>query len=243
MAESSHGSNGSYSKRKPYSRRNGNLKAPSKEDDKPPPQRDYLGNYFHELSDLRYSPIPQEEEVILAERASTGDESARNRLIESNLRYVVAVAMRYVNQGLSTMELISAGNIGLMIAAERFDTTRGFKFFTYADYWIRQRIEIELRERRNGKAISLDTILGETNHGQIPSPDPTPSDDVEREETYLLLQKALAELDERDRRILELYYCEGFKDPRIAKEMGVTPARINQLRNRAKIRLRTNLPI
>lgn len=239
MAESSHRSNGNYSQRKPYSRGNGNLKTSSKEDDEPPPQRDY----FYELGDPRYNPIPRCEEAILAEMVSGGDESARIRLIRANLRFVVREARRYLGQGLPLIDLVSAGYEGLIDSVEGFDYRLGFKFITYAVKGIRHKIEEELRERRNGKAISLDTILGETHRGQIPSPDPTPSDDVEREETYLLLQEALAELDERDRRVLNLRYYEEFNEREIAEIMGVSPARINQRKMRALEKLRENLNI
>ena len=85
-------------------------------------------------------PLSREKEVEFFRRAKAGDEKARQALVLANLRFVVSVAREYKDYGLSLIELISAGNIGLMEAVKRFDETRGFKFITYAVWWIRQAI-------------------------------------------------------------------------------------------------------
>jgi RNA polymerase primary sigma factor len=93
------------------------------------------------LRDLAVShPLPVEEEVRLALRIQQGDMEARDRLVEANLRFVVRVALEYQNRDLSLPDLISAGNIGLITAAERFDAGKGVRFITYAVWWIRQSI-------------------------------------------------------------------------------------------------------
>lgn len=94
------------------------------------------------LSEIGYSPLlTAEEEVLYARRALRGDEAARKRMIESNLRLVVKISRRYSNRGLALLDLVEEGNLGLIRAVEKFDPERGFRFSTYATWWIRQTIE------------------------------------------------------------------------------------------------------
>ncbi len=99
---------------------------------------DSVKQYLKEIG--TYPLLSAEQELMLAERVARGDLSARQRFIEANLRLVVSIAKRYSNQGLPLLDLIQEGNIGLMRAAQKFDYRRGFRFSTYATWWIRQAI-------------------------------------------------------------------------------------------------------
>ncbi|MBW8054920.1 MAG: RNA polymerase sigma factor RpoS [Nitrospira sp.] len=94
------------------------------------------------LKEIGFSPLlSAEEEVYYARKAQRGDDESRKRMIESNLRLVVKIARRYMNRGLALLDLIEEGNLGLIRAVEKFDPERGFRFSTYATWWIRQTIE------------------------------------------------------------------------------------------------------
>ena len=94
------------------------------------------------LSEIGASPLlTADEEISIARRIQAGDEAARQRMIESNLRLVVKIARRYLNRGLPLLDLIEEGNLGLIHAVKKYDPERGFRFSTYATWWIRQTIE------------------------------------------------------------------------------------------------------
>ena len=110
-----------------------------------------LDKYLQEIGHEKL--ISAEEEVELARRIKTGDRKALEKLTKANLRFVVSVAKQYQNQGLSLPDLINEGNIGLLKAAEKFDETRGFKFISYAVWWIRQSILQAIAEQ--GRVVRL----------------------------------------------------------------------------------------
>ncbi|MCW3087400.1 MAG: sigma-70 family polymerase sigma factor [Sediminibacterium sp.] len=119
-----------------------------------------LEKYLQEIG--KVDLITAEEEVQLAMRIRQGDQSSLDRLIKSNLRFVVSVAKQYQNQGLTLPDLINEGNLGLIKAALRFDETRGFKFISYAVWWIRQSILQSLAEQSRIVRLPLNKV-GLTN--------------------------------------------------------------------------------
>ena len=115
-----------------------------------------LEKYLQEIS--KETMISAEEEVELAQRIRKGDQKALERLTKANLRFVVSVAKQYQNQGLSLPDLINEGNLGLLKAAERFDETRGFKFISYAVWWIRQSILQAISEQSRIVRLPLNQV-------------------------------------------------------------------------------------
>ena len=115
-----------------------------------------LDKYLQEIGKVEL--ISAEEEVELAQRIKQGDKIALEKLTKANLRFVVSVAKQYQNQGLSLPDLINEGNLGLIKAAQRFDETRGFKFISYAVWWIRQSILQALAEQSRIVRLPLNKI-------------------------------------------------------------------------------------
>lgn len=115
-----------------------------------------LDKYLQEIG--REELISVSEEVELAQRIKKGDREALNKLIKANLRFVVSVAKQYQNQGLSLPDLINEGNMGLIRAAQKFDETRGFKFISYAVWWIRQSILQALAEQSRIVRLPLNQV-------------------------------------------------------------------------------------
>lgn len=143
-----------------------------------------LDTYLQEISKI--DMITPDEEVELAHEIKMGDQNAKQRLITANLRFVVSVAKQYQNKGLSLCDLINEGNIGLIKAAEKFDDTYGFKFISYAVWWIRQSILQAVAEQSRlvrlpmnqvGTLNSINKAITafEQKHERRPSQDDLPS--------------------------------------------------------------------
>lgn len=139
-----------------------------------------LEKYLQDVS--KEAMITADEEVELAQRIQNGDEEALNRLVRANLRFVISVAKQYQNTGLTLEDLINEGNLGLIEAAKRYDHTKGFKFISYAVWWIRQSIlkaaadnsrTIRLPHNRLGEIqkINKATIEFEQKHERLPTAD------------------------------------------------------------------------
>lgn len=119
--------------------------------DRPPGDDDALGKYLAEIS--AFPLLTSEDEVRLGKAVEAGDEGARRKLIDSNLRLVVSIAKKYDGNGLRLLDLIQEGNIGLSRAVDRYDWRKGFKFSTYATWWVRQAITQAIKGQGPGHAL------------------------------------------------------------------------------------------
>jgi len=126
-----------------------------------------LDKYLQEIGEVPL--IDADEEVRLAKLVKQGDQEALNKLVQANLRFVVSVAKQYQNQGLSLGDLINEGNLGLIKAAKRFDETKGFKFISYAVWWIRQAILQALAEQSRIVRLPLNRVGALHKIGKVSS--------------------------------------------------------------------------
>ena len=176
------------------------------------------------------SLLSEDEERRLAARIHAGDERALNKLIEANLRFVVAIARQYQNKGLPIDDLISEGNIGLMKAARKYDGERGVRFVNYAVVFVRQQIEKALKMESTELRVENMKDVRDDNSPAI-------ADDVEY---------SLDSLNERELKVVTAYFGIGQERltmAEIAEDMNLRRERVRQIRNKAIRRMKKNKKI
>ena len=226
---------------------------------------DSLTEYLDEIG--CYHVLSRAEEASLGPRIRAGDANAVNALVCANLRFVVSIAKRYQGRGVSLLDLIDDGNLGLIRAAERFDERRGIRFISYAVWWIRQAImhgltaqsrlvRVPLRRTASTMSISrdhlsLDAPLGDGGENTLLDflPDdskPLPDEQTLDQSLATSLSTAMARLRPREAEIISLYFGLDGKAPKtleqIGKILGVTRERVRQLRDRGLRKLREAMP-
>lgn len=117
-----------------------------------------LNRYFSDIGKIDLVTVP--EEVLLARKIQEGDQAALDRLVKANLRFVISVAKKYQNQGLTLGDLVNEGNLGLIKAAQRFDHTKGFKFISFAVWWIRQSMMQAIGDQKRMVRLPLNQVNG-----------------------------------------------------------------------------------
>lgn len=251
-----------------------------------------LDKYLQEIG--REEMLTPDQEVELARRIHEGDRKALDRLVRANLRFVVSVAKQYQNQGMALPDLINEGNLGLIKAAEKFDETRGFKFISYAVWWIRQSILQAMSEnsrivrlplnhvgsinkihkamatfeqenqrrasteeiaemldipvekvrdsmRVSGRSVSVDTPFQEGEDGTLldvmtNEDDPGTDSGLNLESLSTDIRRALAQLPEREREVLEAIFGIGTRElslEEIGDKYGLTRERVRQIKEKA----------
>ena len=214
---------------------------------------DSLNTYLDEIG--REQLLSADEERKLSERIRRGDERALNRLIEANLRFVVAIAKEYQGKGLAMDDLVSEGNLGLMKAAAKFDARRGLRFANFAAAYVRQSIEKAVKKesseqrvetRRSGETRSVDAPLGSKTgvsllsvliDGNVPMTD----ERVYNSAMEKAVEYALRSLNERERTVVDAYFGIGQDNltmAEIAADMNLKRERVRQIRDRAVRRLK-----
>ena len=212
-----------------------------------------LNKYLDEIG--RETLLSEDEERQLSERIRRGDGRALNKLVEANLRFVVAIARQYQGRGLSMEDLVSEGNLGLLKAAGKYDASRGLRFVNYAVVFIRQQIErslkIESAEQRvesrgDGQTRSVDAPLGTKTNVSLLSvlvnaDSPMADERVYQANMLTAVEKALDSLNERESRVVNAYFGLGQDNltmAEIAVDMGLKRERVRQIRDKAVRKMR-----
>ncbi len=204
--------------------------------------------YYKELS--HFKPLPRMEELDLWKQYKySNDMAARNKILESNLKFVASIAKLYKGRGLSYQELVSEGNMGLIKALEKYDEKRGNKIITYSVWWIRQSILDAINKTKSNKTDDYPADYEEpvendiTNEKFVEYPTPISEDEMDKNEINDVIIGLVEELTDREKQIVLSYFGLNGKKPKtlesIGESMGLTKERIRQIVEKALKRMRS----
>ena len=189
-------------------------------------QNDYTDNvkiYYKDLKKCEPIPLSYERELIL--KSKEGDVEARNKIIESNLRFVFNIARKYAGKGIPISDLISEGNLGLVKAIEKFDTTKDVKFITYAVYWIREYMSASIRKNYSRADLTLiDDLQDTAKKNDTKLITKSKLYDIEDEDADdgrdKMIDELLCVLNDKEKNIMEFTYGLGGRKPITFQEIG-----------------------
>lgn len=193
--------------------------------------------------DVCNNPIlSKEEEYILAKKAQSDDQEAINLLIESNLRFVVHTVFKFWYPGLPLMDLIAEGCLGMIRATKKYDPERGFRFITYAEYWISQRVRAEIKCHRRNNHDSLDVPVY-YDHEEMTYADSLVSDCPGADQNCfgIDIRNLLDRLTEREKKVIDLRFWHDKTLEEVGDIIGLSENRIRQIEGRALRRLRLSI--
>lgn len=219
--------------------------------------------YYSELSDRRHRPLTREEERELIKKAQNGDLTARNAVIDSNLRFVFNIAKKYRGRGVDIEDLISVGNEGLMEALENFDLDRQVKFISYAVWKIRQNMSNLIQETKDRESVEMPNIYNdersrqpymydeeneETNDGtwDVCDSEPLFIKIEEKDQKNTVINILLNSLEEREKKVIQMLYAineeeKNYTLEEVGKELSLSTERVRQLKYKAINDMRCNV--
>lgn len=192
------------------------------------------------MQDVRaIAPLSKEDELEIAKQARSGDLASLERLIGSNLGWVIRAANQYWRPGLSRLDLISEGALGLMIAARKFDPDRGLRFITYADHWIRSRIGSVVKVHGRHEVFSLDNPIDsgdtKTTFKDLLESEQAPPAETENRH---LVKTMLSGLGPKELQVIEMHYWQDLSFVEIGKRLGISGTRARQIGARSLRKMR-----
>lgn len=203
--------------------------------------------YFNDIKDSK--PLTRQQEKELSERIKNGDEDSVMKLVNANLKFVVKIARNYKNSGVSMSDLVSEGNLGLVLAARKFDGSKNVKFITYAVWWIRNSIQECIQRCQSRESNTLEYVFENETDDLYSSESENINDKFEADMSVIqdkrnCIEEMLGCLHEREVKILTLYYGlydnKEFTLDEIGNEMNITTERVRQIKDKALVKLKVN---